>query len=421
MRTEANDARAPRGEDLQPLGLIGRAMLRFAAPIVLVGLVAGAIVYVGLDDDDGDAATAVARLGLTDEVVWPFYDAARDRLELAVTADGFAAAVSDAVGESVGPISLEIPNNQAFVELVVEADDIDAAIAGRSAAIEMLTTSSLDSGRARLEAERDLLAVDLAAAEELVLTLETEADEIIAQQVANAIAQVDDPTAADLLTEEGRLDSRLSRVLTERDSQVRTVQTLVRDLDQVEREIANVGPEIEVLRLTDEASSDSAPVVPALAAGALAAAAAALLAVIWDRERGRARDDWYVQEAVGAPVLGRVVDLDGDLSGIAAATDRILAAANGSEGAVGVVGVGPLAAGPVRAALDDELGDDPGALDLDDEFAGDDRIRDRTRECGSIVIVCSPDHTVPTLREQAAAVRASGGNLIGAVVVVSDA
>ncbi len=54
------------------------------------------------------------RIGLTNQVVWPFYDAARDRLEIQLTEPGFDTEVEEAIGGELTELTMVVPANQAY-------------------------------------------------------------------------------------------------------------------------------------------------------------------------------------------------------------------------------------------------------------------------------------------------------------------
>ncbi|MEQ8842804.1 MAG: hypothetical protein RIB98_17630 [Acidimicrobiales bacterium] len=430
MRSDPPDPPTPATVvDLQPARLVVLALLRWIWLIVSV-CVATFLITAGITEEEPESAVAVARLGLTDEVVWPFYDAARDRVEILVTSDDFETRIEETIGAELAGIGVEVPINQAYIELVVEAETVSTATAGRDAAVEEVTAASLATRRVKLDQELSELAMDLAASEELIATLETQIDDVISRQVVIGLLLVDDPADPELRTEDRLLDSVRSRLITQRDGHVRTSQDLERDIDEVERAQASLQPEVELLRFSEAPSSDDSGFGPAAAATGLALIATSLAVVMWDRERGRIRHRWYLEGPLGLPVIGSL--RVGESAGQAAAVDRLMTVVGSDAERIGIVAAGEVAAATVIADLVPVMtGTESGAesasgvaatsfVDLDSEYVDDDQVRSLTRGCDAIVMVCGSRQRVHQLRAVARRIRGAGGPLVGAILAAPE-
>lgn len=332
-------AAATAEADLQPMGLVLGALSRWVLPIVAMGLLGAFAALVLLKPGGTDSAEATGRLGLTDEVVWPFYDAARDRVDITATAPEFLVAVEETCACDIDAIRVDIPTNQAYVDLVVEDTDEAEAIAGLDAAIVLATEQSVTTQQLRLQADVDVLVLDIADAETAVEDLTVQIDELLTEQVQNRTALITAPGDATLLRRSSELDLLRSRFVTERDSLLRDQLNLESDLAEAQRRLNGVQAEVELLRRSSSTSTPGSGLAIAIAVGVVAAGGMALLSLIADREFGKIRHPWYLSGPAQLPVLGTITrDKAGDYQGLAASVDRLLDRLSGRIRIVGVIG-----------------------------------------------------------------------------------
>ena len=325
--------------DLQPMSLVLGTLSRWALPIAAVGILGALAALVVLKPGGSDTAEATGRLGLTDEVVWPFYDAARDRVDITATSVEFLEATEAASGTDIDAIRVDIPNNQAYVDLVVEDESETEAIAALDSAVDLVIEGSISTRRARIQSDVSTLNTDLAAVTAEVTALDTNITEIVDRQVEVRQALSITPGSAALLSESAELETTRNRFTTERDSLLRYQLDLETDLAEMERLLAGVQAEVELLRRSSSTSTAGSGLPIAIAVGIVAAGGMALLALIGDREFGKTRHPWYLAGPGQLPVIGSVRrGKDGEYHGLAASIDRLLDRLSGRVRVVGVIG-----------------------------------------------------------------------------------
>lgn len=130
--------RRPRTGDLLAGPEFRRVAVRYL-PVVLVvaALVSGVSTvarFVG-----GPENTAVARVALTERVVWPYYDVVRERLVEEGNDPAFRARVAeDLTGGELLEIRIETPVNQAYVDVVARASSDAVSVEAANEAARLL-------------------------------------------------------------------------------------------------------------------------------------------------------------------------------------------------------------------------------------------------------------------------------------------
>lgn len=449
--------------DVQPLGAILRTLLRRSWLIVLVG-VAVFLLALGISSPPANDAEATTRIGLTNEVVWPFYDAARDRLEIHLTEPGFDTEIEQAIDAELIDLTMVIPANQAFVEVTAVADDGETAAAAATIAAERLVERSVSAEEARLTSlisDLDDESADLGA----------EADELARQMEANLEEQealVGDATPEGVAGAT-RLQSTYRQLELQRDGVYQEQLAVQAESADLGRELRSVQPEAEVLRRAEitEASSTARPWATALLAGLAAAMVTGLLVIILEREFGRIRTPWHASSLAGADVMGHITVTDRGTEGVAVVADHVLDELARRNRVVGVTGTSEPSGAPtiellagqlpawgltvlsvqgptatvdptstgidairiedlrsidelegVAEFIDAEVKQDLVLVDLDGEYDADDRFRLRSRICGGIILVAVEGVSrAPALRATAGRVRRGGETLIGVLLV----
>jgi hypothetical protein len=453
----------PGARDVQPLGAIIRTVLRKAWIIGLVGAAAFALVARSSSTPTG-TARATVRVGLTSEVVWPFYDATRDRLELYLTEAGFDAEIEEGIDGEIAELTMSIPANQAFVEITAVADNGETAAAAATFAAQLLSERSISTQQDRLSDDSDSLRTAISDLANLV-------DELNLQIQINLDQQ--DPLRGDLgaVTELARLGAELQSLELQRDSFLEEQLTLTNQLDTLTRQLASVQPEAELLRRAEvtEPAAAQRPWAKALFAGLAASMVAAVAVIILDREFGRVRTPWHAEAMTRIPTFGHITEGENDLTGLAATADRLLEhlahgtrviGLSGSEDAsaeatidllarrlpdwsLTVLGVeGPASHGTRRSMpesadliriadlrsldelediagfIDDEAKQDLVLVDLDGDYETEDAFRLRSRICGGIVVIAAQGRTrAPALRARTSRIRRAGETLLGVLLI----
>ena len=456
----------PAARDVQPLGAIIRTVMRRAWLIVLVGAaVFGAVLYSSSSANETTRATV--RVGLTSEVVWPFYDATRDRLELYLTEAGFDTEIEDAVGGEVDELIMSIPANQAYVEITAVAANATTAAEAATTAAARLSERTITTQQERLTAEIDALRTEIS-------DLANQVDELNAQIQSNLDQQ--DQLRGDLAagTELARLAGELQSLELQRDSYLEEQLNLTNQRDTLSRQLASVQPEAELLRRAEvtEPSATARPWATAVLAGLVASLVTAVAVIVLERELGVVRTPWHAEAMTRLPIVGHITRRGDDLTGLASTADTLLEYLARGSRVVGMVG-GPQASaeatigllarrlpdwgltvlaveGPEAAAgprqllsgadlvriedlrsldeledlasfIDNEAKQDLVLVDLDGDYETDDAFRLRSRICGGVVVIAAEGRTrAPTLRSRTGRIRRADENLLGVLLVQPD-
>jgi hypothetical protein len=285
-------------------------------PLIAVAALAGGAAAALVARSDDAVAEAKARLGLTNRVVWPFYDAARDRqrttLELPSTQEAIDGAVEAATGQAddLIDVRIDVPVNQSYVDVVARASNADAARAAANAAADELVVADRQRLIARAESERagataalqDLDARIADYQEQLNAVVRDEAAQAAALRVA-ALNQVE-------AIERARLSAQVARTGLEssRNAALESRAPLEAEIRRLDIELASIDPEVEVVRY--EPPTAQAVGTGALRSGVLTALLVLIVgsaaSLVWDHERGLVRD---ASQLKGDPVLDPIGDL----------------------------------------------------------------------------------------------------------------
>ncbi len=223
--------------------------VRMVLVAALVGLVVGGVTFVASDAPD---PAAEARLTLTTEVYWPYYDAVRQELQQAVespeaqadmaaaaaeadtaaaAAEADTAAAAAEADTALRSTEVRMPGNQSFLDVRVVASTEEGALAALRSGVEHVLAADLEA--VNREPLRRLAALD---AEVAVLAEELEA------------TPRDDPDRGTI--------------------ELRTYQLLA-DADELRAATASPAPRVAVLDAPALADTDGIPARNAAIAGAL--------------------------------------------------------------------------------------------------------------------------------------------------------
>ena len=291
----------------QPLGELIMTVLRYMPAIIPFAILIAAGTYY-VTTPTQPQAVATSEVGLTGEVVWPFFDSARLRTVTIAEDPEFLFQLEQALdGIEIDEFWVDMPDNQAYVALNATSDSATNAATIVNTAADMLLASDIERQAAAAIAEFEQVGIVLAASEERSNELSTFMDDFIIRE-AEARANL----AANPLSVEAReaalaVDIERTGVEQALAEELRRQVQLQIDRDQAQSAVDNVVPELELLRrsnATDEPVQRS--LIPVFA-GFIAAMAAGLgMALVWDRSRGQLRSRWQAEHVSGVPVLAEI-------------------------------------------------------------------------------------------------------------------
>jgi hypothetical protein len=110
---------------------------------LLAGFVAAGVAFVVSDEPD---PAAEARLTLTTEVYWPYYDAVRQELRAVVeSAETQAGMREAAAGAAVRGTEVRLPGNQSFLDVRVAATTEEGALAALQTGVDRVLAADLEA------------------------------------------------------------------------------------------------------------------------------------------------------------------------------------------------------------------------------------------------------------------------------------
>jgi hypothetical protein len=262
------------------------------APLwILAGVLSAGVMSVLLNTREVDPPSAVVQLGLTDQVVWPFYDVVLN--ESLARVGAAETEVQDALGDSFISYEAALPEGRAVVEVVIVAETADDAERGARIMADLVMTASLD-----------LLNEGLTGRQVVFRTTESEAAEDldkIASEIAATTAQFT-PGIGEAARRS--LDQQLQVLYTEQDSTQRAQLEARNKANQLGQELELAKSEIEVSNITvttpEESSSSFAPLA---AAGLGVAILAAVGLTTWSLEHGRIRSEAQLRTVLDIPIV----------------------------------------------------------------------------------------------------------------------
>ena len=247
---------------------------------------------------------ASSQIGLTQQVVWPFYDAARQRAVTAVEDPGF---VTELTGRlSQGPLVVEVdaPEGQAFLLIEVTAQSPEVAALAANTAADLLLERDRDRLAAAAEADLARATVLLEASQARVTELDGALADLVPAEAAAGAAVGDEPTSVD--AREALLAAQVERssLSQRRNEELRRQVEVQIQYDEATAAVAAVVPELEILRRAEgSAEAPARSLVPVVAGIAVAVIAGLGLAIMFDRTRGALSSRWHAEQVAGVPVL----------------------------------------------------------------------------------------------------------------------
>lgn len=284
---------------------IARTLVRYGW-MVLVPMVAAGFVMsrraVSTDD-----ATARMRLGLTQEIVWPFYDAARDRIQSMIHDPATLEAVRARLGASadIVSVSAEVPQQQAFVDVIVRS----RTAAGATAGVEALSSYVIEQNEARHQAD---LITRKDAAQRQMDEIQAEIDqantelETIDTRLGELQPETAIPIPQSVVMDEWRktLDRR-DELSQRRGIDISRTAVVQQELDLVSRKLGVSAPEVEVVQTPIVASQESkrSDLGLSLLAAGLAGLFGACVALVYDTRWARLRSARHIRNGAGRDLI----------------------------------------------------------------------------------------------------------------------
>ena len=161
-----NDGRstAPAAGDLRTITELVRTLVRYAPFIIGLTLLA-AIGTGAFAKSTESSVSAKTRIVLTNRVVWPYYDAIRDKQVETVAAQSTFDAVAKRIADvgTLDKLTTSVPTGQAFVDIEATASSSNAAVAAANAAADYLVELNRAEVLGQIQTKHDQAVQDLAA------------------------------------------------------------------------------------------------------------------------------------------------------------------------------------------------------------------------------------------------------------------
>lgn len=291
----------------QPIPEFLLTLVRYT-PFVLLLAGLSAIAMFVVTTPDPPAPSSTAQVGLTDEVVWPFFDSARQRASTNLTSEAFSQQLTSRLNQpETFTIEVEAPESQAYLNILVTAETpVGAAVTANEAAALLLdldTARLAQATEAELNTARQTLSSSVQRAEQL----QEQLDLLIPDEARALAASADAPTVSSLREQVLVLQIERSNLSQSLNEELRRQIEFRVAVDRAEAQLETVVPELEILSPAeppDVASERSLVPVAAAAAAALVLGMAA--AILWDRIRGPLSSQWHAEQVAGVPVLADV-------------------------------------------------------------------------------------------------------------------
>lgn len=294
----------PAHGESQPFHEFALTLARYV-PFVLLFAAAAAVAMFGLTAPAAERPTASAQIGLTQQVVWPFYDAARERAVTTLELPDFSEELAARLNVTQ-PFELVVdaPDNQAFLNIEVTAGNAqDAAILANEA-----TALLLERDQKRLAAEAQ---ADLEIAQRALDASQARADEtrdqlelLVPVEAKAKAASAANPTAQGPREEVLRAEIERESLSSALNEETRRQISLKIDVDEATTAYDVVQPELEILgRAQPPDSSGQRSAMPVIAAALGAIVLGLGVAIVWDRTRGLISSRWHAEQIGGVPVL----------------------------------------------------------------------------------------------------------------------
>lgn len=301
---------------LSSFGELSKMLLRWSW-VILAAAFAGVALATFLATN-ATSYSATARLGLTEEVRWPYFNAARQRV--AGIADGLDP--SDVVSNPDGLVSVEVtlPPGEAFLNIEAVADDPDLATRAANEFMQQLIEldSSANTGGEPLRNSLDAAQLELDALASESTELNENYVELLARQTEAEVRwlEIRDTTASaeaksEALAARKTLDFEVANASRRLDNLSRRLVGLEVERDQLNVQMLaeTTGPQVEAIRAASPETAAAAPLRPRQVVGGLTGAIlAALLIWILSENFGRLRTPAGIHAVIDAAVIDARAD-----------------------------------------------------------------------------------------------------------------
>ncbi|MGH1490452.1 MAG: hypothetical protein ACRBK7_13870 [Acidimicrobiales bacterium] len=297
---------------LMSFGDMARWFLRWSWLMILGG-VAGVLLASWFTPAQ-QSYSATSRVGLTDQVVWPFFDATRQRV--AGRADDLdpSVALAGIVDEQV-TIDVSLPTSETYINIRATAPTPETAVLAANTIAEQLVAG--DASNETSSVFRPVLVEleqNISELETRIATMDRGYEELLLQQVeAEArwiVLRFDDEQPQSVLEEalgtKTLLDSEVLSARSRRDSELRRLSAFRIELDRLllDVESEQIGPDVELLRSAVSQELTASPLRARQVIGGLTGITVAAMAIwVLDRSLGRVRSAAALRSTTGLPVI----------------------------------------------------------------------------------------------------------------------
>lgn len=316
---------------------LARAALRWSWLVVAATIAGGALAAV-LTPPESDHS-AIARVGLTTEVRWPFFDAARQRVSGIADATELDE-IAAGLGDDVSLIRAEVsrPGDEAYLNVEIWADGPRSALDGANAYANHLVAEDTALYRQSLNANLATLDAQIVELDDVIETASARverltAEELVAQNELDAVRATEESDDA-ALTAYRRAQDELDVARQLRNQDLRRRSELLEDRDVLVTAIERDRNRVEVIRPAVPAETPVDRGTQAIIAGAVTGALVALAAAwVLERQFGRVESEGSLEEILDAPAIDARSS-----KGWERATLRIAGLASQPGGFVGIAG-----------------------------------------------------------------------------------
>jgi hypothetical protein len=389
--------------DLEPISLVLGSLLRRSWLILAVAALAAGIGWtLAATDVDNSSNEATARLGLTQQTEWPFYDVELEAGRFRATTPEFRSRVEDRLGYSLISVDGTLPDSLAVFDLTVVADSPDRAVEAANVAAELMIDLATADVNEIDTTYIEQIDVDIADVQARITEFEAEGDaagDALTALYIETGSGNDDPA---LFDQEFDLKETRNRAASARNDLERTLVALETERASV---VVRVGGESTLRILRDAVpaeAQDSSQVPVTIAVGFVALLVGSAAAIAVDRRAGPVRSSWQLENIAGAPVHAELrVDSDHSILGCGQLADAIDAGLSNGQSVFGVINLAgavsldELAHGLSKHGLPSsvvagprEAGDELIRLvDVSEEYRDDEAPRSMSRSCDSLILL----------------------------------
>ena len=312
-----NDGRAtaPAAGDLRSITELVRTLLRYAPFIIGLTLLA-AIGTGAFAKSTENSVSAKTRIVLTNRVVWPYYDAIRDKQVETVAAQSTFDAVAKRIADvgTLDKLTTSVPTGQAFVDIEATASSSNAAVAAANAAADYLVELNRAEVLGQIQAKHDQAVQDLAAIDKNIddMTAQLTALEPRIAALSVAIA-VPNPSPANI-AEIRQLENQRTSLLEHRSVETSRRGSAIFAADTANTDLRNTSGQVEVLRRAFSGATDPGRTKGLIALAAIVALFATTMAAIGfdaSYQRIRSRRHAATGGGRGLPIVS-ATELDSD-------------------------------------------------------------------------------------------------------------